>query len=54
MKEAHEREILELAGEWSGEYGKLAREMERLKLAGEASLVKQELSNDLERRLRRE
>ena len=45
-----EHEILELTGEWSGEYRKLAREVERLKLAGEASLVEQDPSNDLERR----
>ena len=48
----HEPEILELTGEWSREYGKLAREVERLKLAREASLVEQDLSNaNLERRL---
>ena len=46
----HEPGILELTGEWSREYRKLAREVERLKLAEEASLVEQELSNDLERR----
>ena len=46
----HEPEILELTGEWSGEYRKLVREVERLKLAREASLVEQDFSNDLERR----
>jgi hypothetical protein len=51
MKEAHEHEILELTGEWTGEYRKLAREVERLKLAREASLVEQDLLNDLERRM---
>ena len=51
MKEAHEHEILELTGEWSREYRKLAREVERLKLAREASLVEQDLSNELEGRL---
>ncbi|KIJ93519.1 hypothetical protein K443DRAFT_111955, partial [Laccaria amethystina LaAM-08-1] len=40
-------------GEWSCKYRKLAREVERLKLAREASLVEQDVSNDLERRLRR-
>ncbi|EDR03520.1 uncharacterized protein LACBIDRAFT_307301 [Laccaria bicolor S238N-H82] len=51
MKEAHELEILEVTGEWSREYRKLAREVERLKLAREASLVEQDLSNELEGRL---
>ena len=45
---------MELTGEWGSEYGKLARAVERLKLAREANLVEQDLSNDLERRLRRE
>lgn len=49
--EAHEHQILELMGEWSREYRKLAREVESLKLAREASLVEQDLSNDLERRM---
>ena len=51
MKEVHEHEILELAGEWFSEYGKLAREVERLKLGGEAGLIEHDLSNDLDRRL---
>ena len=43
MKEAHENEILELTGEWSRHYRKLAREVERLKLVREASLLEQDI-----------
>ncbi|KAF9005133.1 hypothetical protein BDQ17DRAFT_1240546 [Cyathus striatus] len=51
LRKQHEREILEITGEWTRDYRKLVREVQQLRLALQARLVEQEISNDMEQSL---
>ncbi|KAJ3515220.1 hypothetical protein NLJ89_g1887 [Agrocybe chaxingu] len=48
LREEHEKEMAEMAGDWRRDCRRLSREVERLKLAQDAYLWEQELSNGLE------
>jgi hypothetical protein len=46
MREAHEREIEEMNGEWMKDYRAVMRELDSLKLAQETRLLEQEITNE--------
>ncbi|KAF5345011.1 hypothetical protein D9758_010434 [Tetrapyrgos nigripes] len=52
LQEQHGKEVKSVTAEWETKYRELLREVECLRLGQEARLIEQEISNDMEDRLR--